>query len=58
MNEPEKVQKRRDGEQPPPSKAGKGPSIDAGREQTQTEKDLRRVQSQYDAKHNRFDPNK
>lgn len=50
--------RRREGEQPPPSKAGAGPSIDEGREKTQTEKDLRRVQSQYDPKHNRFDPEK
>lgn len=54
----EREERRREGEQPPPSKGGAGPSIDEGREKTQTEKDLRRVQSQYDPKHNRFDPKK
>lgn len=49
---------RRSGEQPPPSKAGAGPDIDSGRRKTQTEKDLRRVQSQYDPKHDRFDSKK
>jgi hypothetical protein len=44
--------------QPPPSKAGKGPDIDAGRTKTQTEKDLRRVQSQYDPETESFDPKK
>jgi hypothetical protein len=36
--------------QPPPipSKASVGPDIDAGRVKTQTEKDLRRVEGQYD----------
>ena len=33
---------------PIPSKASVGPDIDAGRVKTQTEKDLRRVESQYD----------
>ena len=33
---------------PIPSKAGTGPDIDAGRVKTQTEKDLRRVEGQYD----------
>ena len=58
MSERENTGKRHEGEQPEPSKAGKGPSVDVGRRQTQTEKDLRRVQSQYDPKHDRFDPNK
>jgi hypothetical protein len=34
--------------QPPASKAGAGPDIDRGRAKTRTEKDLRRVQDQYD----------
>ena len=33
---------------PIPSKAGLGPDNDAGRVKTQTEKDLRRVEGQYD----------
>ena len=33
---------------PIPSKAGVGPDNDAGRVKTQTEKDLRRVEGQYD----------
>ena len=34
--------------QPPPSKGGAGPDLDEGRDKTQTEKDLRRVQGQHD----------
>ncbi len=41
-----------------PSKAGAGKDLDVGRRKTQTEKDLRRVESQYDAKNDRFDPKK
>ena len=33
---------------PSPSKDGAGPDVDEGRYKTQTEKDLRRVQEQYD----------
>jgi hypothetical protein len=44
--------------QPPPSKAGAGPDIDAGRRKTRTEKNLRKVASQYDPENNRFDPDK
>ncbi len=33
---------------PIPSKAGVGPDIDTGRVKMQTEKDLRRVEGQYD----------
>ena len=36
------------GRQPPPSKGGAGPDIDEGRHTTKTERDLRRVQGQYD----------
>jgi hypothetical protein len=54
----EQNRSRRSDDQPPPSKAGAGPDIDKGRCRTQTEKDLRRVQSQYDPKHARFDPDK
>ncbi len=39
---------RDDGAQPPPSTAGAGPDIDRGRRKTKTEKDLRKVQAQYD----------
>ena len=48
------------GEGPPliPSKAAAGRDIDAGRAKTQTEKDLRRVQSQYDPDSDSFDPKK
>jgi hypothetical protein len=45
----------------PPSIAAKdvaGPDIDAGREKTQTEKDLRRVESLYDAESDSFKPEK
>ena len=38
-----------------PSKAGAGPDVDAGRRKTRTEKDLRCVQSQYDAEIDSFD---
>lgn len=38
----------RDKRQPRPSKAGAGPDNDAGRTKTETEKNLRRVQGQYD----------
>ena len=41
-----------------PSKAGTGPDIDAGRRKMQTEKDLRRVQGQYDPDTDSFDPKK
>lgn len=44
--------------QPPPSKGGAGPDIDKGRSKTKTEKDLRKVQDQYDAANDRFDPKK
>jgi hypothetical protein len=37
-----------DDAQPPPLKGGAGPDVDEGRPKTQTEKDLRRVQSQHD----------
>ena len=37
-----------DDAQPSPSKGGAGPDVDEGRNKTQTEKDLRRVQEQYD----------
>jgi hypothetical protein len=47
-----------DGQRPPPSKAGAGPDIDSKRRKTQTERDLRKVQSQYDPKDGEFDPNK
>ena len=43
---------------PIPTKSGAGPDIDAGRIKTQTEKDLRRVQRQYDADTDSFDPQK
>ena len=46
------------GEQPAPSKAGAGPDIDVGRRKTKTEKDLRRVEAQYDPRKGRFDPKK
>lgn len=36
------------GPQPPPSWAGAGPDVHAGKETTKTERDLRKVQSQYD----------
>lgn len=48
----------RDRSQHPPSKAGAGPDVDAGRRKTKTEKDLRRVESQYDPDKDRFDPKK
>ena len=48
----------RDKRQPRPSKAGAGPDIDAGQTKTQTEKDLRRVQGQYDPDTDSFDPKK
>ena len=41
--------------QPAPSKAGAGPDVDVGRRKTRTEKDLRRVQSQYDAESDSFE---
>jgi hypothetical protein len=41
--------------QPPPSWAGAGPDVDTGRPKTQTEHDLRRVQSQYDPDTDSFD---
>ena len=44
--------------QPRPSKLGAGPEIDAGRAKTPTEKDLRRVQGQYDPDSDSFDPRK
>lgn len=44
--------------QPPPSWAGKGPDVDAGRRRTDTERDLRRVQSQYDPETDSFDEHK
>ena len=44
--------------QPPPSKGGAGPDIDEGRSKTKTEKDLRKVQEQYDPAQDRFDPKK
>ncbi len=47
-----------DGAQPPPSKAGAGRDVDAGRRTTKTEKDLRKVRSQYDPENDRFDPKK
>jgi hypothetical protein len=37
-----------------PSPAGVGPDIDSGRTKTQTEKDLRKVQSQYDPENDDF----
>ena len=37
-----------DAVQPPPSQGGVGPDVDQGRNKTQTEKDLRRVQAQHD----------
>ena len=40
--------------QPAPSKAGKGPDVDAGRKKTKTERDLRRVQQSYDPDTNSF----
>jgi hypothetical protein len=51
-------QSRRKGVQPPVSKAGAGHDVDDGRRMTKTEKDLRRVQGQYDPKQDRFDPKK
>ena len=47
-----------DDAQLPPSKRGAGPDIDKGRSKTKTEKDLRKVQEQYDAENDRFDPKK
>lgn len=44
--------------QPPPSWAGAGPDIDEGRTMTETERDLRRIQSQYDSKSGRFKDDK
>lgn len=38
-----------------PSKEGVGRNVDDGRHKTKTEKDLRRVQSQYEPKKNAFD---
>jgi len=46
------------GVQPPPAKGGAGPDIDDGRSKTKTEKDLRKVQGQYDAPNGRFEPKK
>ncbi len=43
-------------EAPPP--AGRGPDIDKRRIKTQPEKDLRKVQSQYDPKRGEFRPDK
>ena len=43
---------------PIPPKGGAGPDIDEGREKTQTEKDLRRVQGQYEPDSDSFDPKK
>ena len=42
--------------QPPPSKGGAGLDVDEGRAKTKTEKDLRKVQGQYDPERDRFDP--
>lgn len=39
-------------------KAGAGPSMNEGRRNTKAEKDLRRIQSQYDPQRDRFDPEK
>jgi hypothetical protein len=50
--------KRRSGDQPAPSKPGAGPDIDAGRRKTKTEKDLRRLEAQYDPRKDSFDPEK
>jgi len=47
-----------DDAQPAPSTEGRGPDIDTGRRTTKTERDLRKVQSQYDPEHDRFDPEK
>ncbi len=46
------------GDQPPPSWAGAGPDIDEGKTMTQTERDIRRVQSQYDPETDSFNDNK
>ena len=43
---------------PPLSKGGAGADIDKGRSKTKTEKDLRKVQEQYDPAQDRFDPKK
>ena len=41
--------------QPPPSKGGTGPDVNEGRRKTQTEKDLRRIQVEYDPDTDSFD---
>ena len=44
----------RDPDDVQPTLAGRGPDIDKGRIRTQTEKDLRKVQSQYDPEREEF----
>jgi hypothetical protein len=47
---------RHDGAQPPASTAGAGPDIDRGRRKTKAEKDLRKVQGEYDPSTDSFKP--
>ena len=55
LGAPDKDDDRSD---PPAPKSGRGPDVDAGRHQTKTEKDLRRVQSRHSPERDRFDPGK
>ena len=58
MGDSERDPPRDDQSEPRRSKPGAGADIDAGRTKTQTEKDLRRVQGQYDPDSDSFDPTK
>jgi hypothetical protein len=55
-DEEQDLSRDRGGPPPIPSRAGAGPDLDSGPHTTKTERDLRHVEGQYDAKSYIFDP--